>query len=146
VISWVFKISALRSVCLGLPTESLLVLRIQHTVCWGFSTSICLYSTEEGGQRAFLRLQEEMLKRSDDLSILAWDNTKGCHYRGPLATSPAEFKDGATIVTIDSDSAPFETTNKGLRVYLPLIEIANGNGNVVAILHNCRYEDVFKGP
>lgn len=100
----------------------------------------------EGGQRAFLRLQEEILKRSVDHSILAWGNMTGSRYRGPLATSPAEFSNGATIVTVNSNSAPFETTNKGLRVHLPLIDIENGKGNVIAILHNCRYEDNFMGP
>ncbi|KAH0841934.1 hypothetical protein FOPE_06789 [Fonsecaea pedrosoi] len=47
----------------------------------------------EGG-RAFLRLQEEILKEHNDLSLFAWQNTSGTSlYRGIFAESPTEFSD-----------------------------------------------------
>jgi hypothetical protein len=42
------------------------------------------------GERAFIRLQEEIIKHSDDSSIFAWINTHG-ELRGLLAKSPADF-------------------------------------------------------
>lgn len=45
------------------------------------------------GQRAFLRLQEEIMKQSDDQSLLAWVDADASvdAYRGLLATSPRSF-------------------------------------------------------
>jgi hypothetical protein len=45
------------------------------------------------GDRAFERLQEEILKRSDDLSLFLWQDEEDSEYvhRGLLARSPAEF-------------------------------------------------------
>jgi hypothetical protein len=45
------------------------------------------------GDRAFERLQEEILKRSDDLSLFLWQDDEDSEYvhRGLLARSPAEF-------------------------------------------------------
>ncbi|KIX92489.1 uncharacterized protein Z520_11809 [Fonsecaea multimorphosa CBS 102226] len=46
------------------------------------------------GDRAFLRLQEEILKEHNDLSLFAWQNTSGKSlYRGIFAESPSEFSD-----------------------------------------------------
>jgi hypothetical protein len=54
----------------------------------------------EGG-KAFIRLQEEIMKTSADDSIFAWkvDNPESTTstYRGLLARSPSEFKDSACI-------------------------------------------------
>jgi hypothetical protein len=47
---------------------------------------------------------------------------------------------------MNTNAQPFEMTNKGLQVTLPLIEIPNASGRVIAFLHNCRYEDDFEGP
>lgn len=43
------------------------------------------------GQRAFLRLQEEILKDTNDATIFAWQSTGDEQYRGLLARSPSEF-------------------------------------------------------
>jgi hypothetical protein len=45
----------------------------------------------EGGERAFLRLQEEILKRSQDYSILAWDNTIQPRHEVPLRGTRESF-------------------------------------------------------
>ncbi|KAK7418291.1 hypothetical protein QQX98_004076 [Neonectria punicea] len=43
------------------------------------------------GQRAFLRLQEEILKDTTDASLFAWQSTGSQQYRGLFANSPYEF-------------------------------------------------------
>ena len=69
--------------------------------------------------KAFQRLQEEILRRSDDESIFAWTN---CEYvtSGLLATSPADFKNAGNIVTSTHlerlNREPFSYTNKGLQL------------------------------
>ncbi|CAG8961804.1 hypothetical protein HYFRA_00013980 [Hymenoscyphus fraxineus] len=46
----------------------------------------------EGGQKAFIRLQEEILKQSVDRTIFAWEDTTGADtFQGLLAKSPAAF-------------------------------------------------------
>jgi hypothetical protein len=49
------------------------------------------------GDRAFKRLQEEILKSSEDLSIFLWQDSDDseCVHRGLLAQSPAEFSNFA---------------------------------------------------
>ncbi|KAH8848054.1 hypothetical protein MCOR27_000307 [Pyricularia oryzae] len=76
----------------------------------------------EGGIRAFIRLQEEIMKDTDDHSIFAWaaqplsDNP----LHGLLASSPAAFADAQTIRRLPplqtSDSVPMSMTNQGLRL------------------------------
>ncbi|KAK7972179.1 HET-domain-containing protein [Apiospora saccharicola] len=44
------------------------------------------------GERAFMRLQEELLKTLDDASLFAWKATDDQEYRGILARSPSEFE------------------------------------------------------
>lgn len=55
----------------------------------------------EGGDRAFVRLQEEIAKETNDLSLFAW-TSKEDHdpdsIRGMFASSPAEFAEGRTVV------------------------------------------------
>lgn len=92
-------------------------------------------------ERAFLRLQEELIKTSDDDSILAWDlhdeavNDEGPNlvhieagfslrrrlYRSILASSPAAFQ-ASHRLEYDSSSAkkPFSMTNTGLQIDVPL--------------------------
>ncbi|KAK8071493.1 HET-domain-containing protein [Apiospora hydei] len=43
------------------------------------------------GERAFMRLQEELLRTLDDASLFAWKATDDQQYRGLLARSPSEF-------------------------------------------------------
>ncbi|KAF2666188.1 HET-domain-containing protein [Microthyrium microscopicum] len=71
------------------------------------------------GMNAFQRLQEEILKKSDDDSIFAWYDPEASFftYRGLLARSPAEFANSGEIQFNGSDhSEPLWITNKGIRV------------------------------
>ncbi|KAK2617032.1 hypothetical protein QQS21_000126 [Conoideocrella luteorostrata] len=46
----------------------------------------------EGAERAFLRLQREILQDTRDGSLLAWRSSSDQHVRGLLARSPSEFR------------------------------------------------------
>ena len=68
------------------------------------------------GIKAFIRLQEEIIKRSDDESIFAW--RKNISSRGMLAPSPDAFSESGDIVNFKlppEQRMPYEMTNKGLR-------------------------------
>lgn len=54
------------------------------------------------GDRAFIRLQEEIIKVSDDHSIFAWESIQAGVSGGLLATSPAAFSKSSKIVPDDS--------------------------------------------
>jgi hypothetical protein len=73
------------------------------------------------GQRAFLRLQEEILKQSDDHSLFAW-SCANTSYRGMLAKSPSYFSRCSNIVRASSSSklsrTPYSVTNMGLSIEL----------------------------
>ncbi|KAI0441647.1 heterokaryon incompatibility protein-domain-containing protein [Xylaria telfairii] len=71
------------------------------------------------GKKSFIRLQEEILKQSDDITLFAWeaDQYDDQQYRGILASSPSEFRDSGTIRRDDisrNEVGEFRMTNKGL--------------------------------
>ncbi|CRK09963.1 hypothetical protein BN1723_015540, partial [Verticillium longisporum] len=81
------------------------------------------------GSKAFLRLQEEIMKVDDSSSIFFWKTADDEHrtLRGPLARSPLEFShvstDRAAWSDISSLETPFAMTNKGLQLHVPLAPI-----------------------
>lgn len=80
----------------------------------------------EGASRAFIRLQEQILKVNDDQSIFAWElprGEKGGDMHGLLAESPSYFSSDRSIYTMSigfqsMTSIPWSMTNKGLQVQL----------------------------
>jgi hypothetical protein len=80
----------------------------------------------EGGEHAFLRLQEEVLKISDDESIFAWISSLSS---GLLAVSPAAFSYSGHIFASkrQPNSKSFTFSNKGIRLELPMKRIALQN-------------------
>jgi hypothetical protein len=76
------------------------------------------------GERAFRRLQVELIKEIDDETIFAWYS----HARvfGVFARSPADFIYSSEYVPIQDtrrvDSSPYTMTNRGLHIQLPIIE------------------------
>ena len=76
------------------------------------------------GDKAFIRLQEEIMKGSDDHTLFAWrnDRYRGTEYCGLLASSPTKFKDSGNIKPHRdwNASLPFSQTNKGLFIQLVL--------------------------
>jgi hypothetical protein len=97
-----------------------------------------LYEEEQG---AFLRLQEEIMKKSDDHSIFAWERR---HAIGFLARSLTAFADSSTIIrSRHRDTPPFTVTNKGIHLQLPLKAVGSPNNFMdqiyVAVL-DCQHE------
>ncbi|THU89440.1 HET-domain-containing protein, partial [Dendrothele bispora CBS 962.96] len=79
----------------------------------------------EGAERAFMRLQEEIIKYSDDQSIFAWReqileaSDALLHTRGLFATSPVEFTDSSRLSATSTrarSAFPYSVTNLGLRI------------------------------
>jgi len=82
------------------------------------------------GRNSFIRLQEEIMKSSDDPTIFAWrphvpaDPFSGWKYRGVmyaglLASSPEVFQQSGTIVRCkDRESVSFTSTNKGINLQI----------------------------
>ena len=71
------------------------------------------------GEKAFLRLQEEIIKQSDDHTIFAWP----IHRHGQpglLADSPEAFKNCQYVRTLPSRKgrSPYSLTNRGLSIKL----------------------------
>ncbi|MCJ1477242.1 hypothetical protein MMC13_005913 [Lambiella insularis] len=73
------------------------------------------------GERAFQRLQEEIIKYNDDQTIFAWSMGKK-RFCGLLAASPACFTQCGNIVSSRSVGArePFLMTNRGLSITLKI--------------------------
>lgn len=74
------------------------------------------------GDKAFLRLQEEIIRNSDDHSIFAWerDTVSINNPSGILSHAPADFKFSANIVPVKMSGLPFDVTNRGIRLQLNL--------------------------
>lgn len=70
------------------------------------------------GPKAFIRLQEEIMRETRDDSLFAWCSTKEAAaeapYRGLFARSPEEFLDGAGIEHFDADEAGAGSTTSML--------------------------------
>src|SRR5438045_552339 len=70
------------------------------------------------GLKAFRRLQEEIVKRNNDLTIFAWDVSQphAQQFLSLFATSPAAFASSSSIAPFFDDSLNFSVTNRGLLV------------------------------
>ncbi|RDL35829.1 uncharacterized protein BP5553_06441 [Venustampulla echinocandica] len=72
------------------------------------------------GNKAFIRLQREIINISDDESIFAWTN--GDCSLGLLATSPSAFENCGDVVVgqipgfLSDERPPYSITSKGLRM------------------------------
>ncbi|KAK6865381.1 HET-domain-containing protein [Apiospora arundinis] len=90
------------------------------------------------GKKAFTRLQEEILKDTDDQTILAWtvpaDSERSFNTVGILAETPADFASSASLIQVFPElSKPSTMTNLGLSVHLPLM-----TRDYSALSHLCR--------
>ncbi|KAI1825299.1 heterokaryon incompatibility protein-domain-containing protein [Xylaria intraflava] len=85
------------------------------------------------GEQAFIRLQQEIMKESDDQTIFAWGGSDLVPFSGSesdlkggiLAPSPKLFAGSGHIVRSRTDEIyePYATTNKGLQIALPLLDV-----------------------
>ena len=81
-----------------------------------------LYGEEE---KAFIRLQEEIIRSSTDQSIFAWKREMNRSSGSLLAPSARYFASCHSVFLCAGApfDDPFEITNAGLRISLPLIEV-----------------------
>ncbi|KAK3988748.1 HET-domain-containing protein, partial [Cladorrhinum sp. PSN332] len=122
------------------------------------------------GSKAFLRLQEEIIKQIDDQSLFAWavdsKDPRAWSIGGLLANSPADFADCSTIGSLtDEVGEPSVLTKKGLYIHAPILPLAfpdtsrlhsYGTGNAYTrrgmhpqlfqLVLNCRSLDSFSSP
>ncbi|THU85151.1 hypothetical protein K435DRAFT_869584 [Dendrothele bispora CBS 962.96] len=102
----------------------------------------------EGEAKAFMRLQQEIIKWSDDYSIFAWVAPSEDHKetRGLFARSPSEFRLSGEVGISKSNATSFSFGNNGLRIHLPLIPQPHlGEDMFVARLSCCTRDDQYIG-
>ncbi|KAI2469603.1 HET-domain-containing protein [Annulohypoxylon bovei var. microspora] len=76
------------------------------------------------GTKAFIRLQEEIIKTSNDHTVFCWSRTGvPADWTSMLAPSPAAFRDAGDYVSIDAWEIPMphSMTNLGLSICLPIV-------------------------
>lgn len=104
----------------------------------------------EGGQRAFIRLQEEILKATDDQSIFAWKLPAALKdsriMSGLLASSPAHFGGVHSMRPMSTEfqsasSVPWTMTNKGLQVQLYIRPVGDSDEEEYLAILDCCFED-----
>ncbi|KAF4977797.1 hypothetical protein FZEAL_5763 [Fusarium zealandicum] len=92
----------------------------------------------EGGEKAFIRLQEEIIKKDVDHSIFAWYTEPGAQtptFSGLLSPSPKNFlRKTYQRLLSGAPELPYEMTNKGLHLQLRLIDAATDPNEFAAIL------------
>jgi ankyrin repeat protein len=96
-------------------------------------------------ETAFIRLQEEIMKISDDHTLFAWKS--GDNRGGLLATSPAAFIDSSNIVEFtpfDTVSNPLTVSSRGVHLELRFVG-ANKQGLGLVVLH-CKERDGGNAP
>ena len=95
------------------------------------------------GSKAFIRLQEEILKVYEDESIFAWTSTAMGHTSGLLAPSPAAFGSAADLVPCLTPadtvtmSGPISITSRGIRFEVPVEKFEENKYSYVVRL-NCK--------
>lgn len=99
----------------------------------------------EGAERAFIRLQEEIVKTSSDQSILAWApcQTTTDRFRGAFATHPIEFKNAFNIVPLPLTRGTHSVVERGLQLR-PVTVMRSRSGLLRAVI-DCHEQDNFEG-
>lgn len=92
------------------------------------------------GKKAFMRLQDELLRTSDDCSLLLWDRAS-CNYI--LAPSPSCFQPCGKIVQVANSivSNSWQMTHRGLQLTMPILQ-ADHRDTYLGVLA-CRLEDQY---
>lgn len=92
--------------------------------------------------KAFARLQEEIIRSSNDLSLFAWeasyDRSQPC--RGILASSPKEFSNCSSLVTYNLvSSVEYGMSNNGLKISggVAVIPAKKGHCNYYVLPLDC---------
>lgn len=96
------------------------------------------------GPRAFIRLQEKIIRTTTDHSIFVWDYIEDRPHPLLLASSPRHFANGHKVVRLKNEAQHdnYESGNSGLRIKLPFTEAPDISAWYLA----CLNRDDFKGP
>lgn len=96
----------------------------------------------EGKERAFLRLQEEIMKYSDDHTLFLWKN-EDQYGSGLLAHSPDCFRSTGHYRRFPDpeNGRPYQMTNKGIAIDLRLLA-GNPHWNTFIATLNCRDDNM----
>ena len=96
------------------------------------------------GMRAFRRLQEEIIKRNNDLTIFAWELPRELRpqFVGLFAPSPSTFAESSGIVPFSDDSdINFSVTNRGIFFtggsFIRVAAVPTGSGHVETLYLIC---------
>lgn len=94
------------------------------------------------GEKAFHRLQEEIMKSSDDHTLFAWadPNAKDDERFGLLAKHPSMFKGCGDVVPRIGAHPPYSMTNRGLQITLSL----RTDGDEIRAALDCPHPDKMK--
>lgn len=98
----------------------------------------------EGEEKAFLRLQQEVIRQTDDESIFAWRRSCGpdSTATGILASTIDAFSHSGDVYVKDEIRSPYMITNKGLQIHTEASRV-EGQGpkdrDVYIIPINCQY-------
>lgn len=117
------------------------------------------------GEKAFTRLQHEIIRQSTDHSIFAWEHiicshdtrslSRNTDYCGWLAPSPDYFANSSNVIAIphshfasqwgiENHVAELQMTNTGIRIQLPLSPLPSFPGYHAAVL-SCKRLGRFLG-
>lgn len=91
------------------------------------------------GHKAFLRLQQELIRQTDDESIFAWCDTAVPlgHVSGILAPSIKHFARSGQVWVVDGYRKPYAVTNKGLDFDVPCHHVKKRDIYIIPL--NCQY-------
>ncbi|GAB7359606.1 hypothetical protein MBLNU230_g6790t1 [Neophaeotheca triangularis] len=98
------------------------------------------------GKRAFMRLQQEILKKSSDESLFAWRHPQvdALYRTGMLAPWPSAFVDSGHVVASDYGETlpvvarkPYQMTNKGLEFSAAAELVGEGFDEAYVVPLNC---------
>lgn len=95
----------------------------------------------EGG-KALFRLQEEILKRTQDASILAWKIRQKV---ASLASHPWYFVSDLNIVQAKLEGFSMEFTGSVVRLKTPVVNIIDDSRSSPVAVLNCRYQNSLDG-
>ncbi|KAK4552868.1 hypothetical protein LTR86_010000 [Recurvomyces mirabilis] len=94
------------------------------------------------GSRAFLRLQQELVRQVDDESIFAWRHISppARLMSGILANDISLFATSAGVRTLRNDRAPIAITNKGLQIQSAATYVKHAEfADLYVFQLNCEY-------
>ena len=101
------------------------------------------------GINAFQRLQEEIISRTNDQSILAWHcGEPSSSSYAVSADSPEEFEGMSQVVPWPhSPRSSSRLTNSALEIEMPVIQLQETSGERMEyVLLNCHYQGNLTGP